>query len=196
MADGGGGLCRHVGYTSAGTIEYILDEKMEQFYFMEMNTRLQVEHPVTELVTGVDIVKTQLLIAQGQPLGIHQEDICRHGHAIECRINAEDPDNGFMPCPGRVHHFHAPGGPGIRVDSHLFSGYEIPPYYDSLLAKVIAWGYNRDEAIARMHRALCEMEVVGVKTTIPFHLRLLHDDRFRTSRVHTRFVEDILLEVP
>jgi acetyl-CoA carboxylase biotin carboxylase subunit len=196
LADGGGGLCRHVGYTSAGTIEYILDEKMEQFYFMEMNTRLQVEHPVTELVTGVDIVKTQLLIAQGQPLGIHQEDICRHGHAIECRINAEDPDNGFMPCPGRVHHFHAPGGPGIRVDSHLFSGYEIPPYYDSLLAKVIAWGYNRDEAIARMHRALCEMEVVGVKTTIPFHLRLLHDDRFRTSRVHTRFVEDILLEVP
>ena len=188
-------LCRHVGYTSAGTIECILDEKTDQFYFMEMNARLQVEHPVTELVTGVDIVKAQLLIAQEQPLGMHQEDICWRGHAIECRINAEDPDHDFMPCPGLVHHFHAPGGPGIRVDSHLFSGYEIPPYYDSLLAKIIAWGHDRDEAIARMHRALCEMEVGGVKTTIPFHLRLLHDDRFRKNGVHTRFVEDILLEV-
>jgi acetyl-CoA carboxylase, biotin carboxylase subunit len=187
-------LCRQVGYTNAGTVEYILDEATGQFYFMEMNTRLQVEHPVTELVTGVDIVKAQLLIAQGQPLGMRQEDITWHGHAIECRINAEDPARGFLPCPGRVQRFHSPGGPGIRVDSHLCSGDVISPYYDSLLAKMIAWGHDREEALARMQRALGEMEVTGIHTTIPLHLRLLHDRRFRESRVHTRFVEDVLLE--
>lgn len=187
-------LCRHVGYTNAGTVEYILDEETRQFYFMEMNTRLQVEHPVTELVTGIDIVKAQILIAQGQPLGIRQEDIVWRGHAIECRINAEDPERGFLPRPGRVERFHSPGGPGIRVDSHLCSGDVIPPYYDSLLAKMIAWGRDREEALARMQRALSEMEVTGVHTTIPFHLRLLCDRRFREGRVHTRFVEDVLLE--
>jgi acetyl-CoA carboxylase, biotin carboxylase subunit len=187
-------LCRHVGYTSAGTMEFVLDQESGEFYFMEMNTRIQVEHPVTEMVTGVDLVKAQLTIAQGIPLAIAQEDIQLRGHAIECRINAEDSENGFAPCPGLVRSFHAPGGPGIRVDSHLYSGYQVPPDYDSLLAKVIAWGRGRPEAIARMRRALCEMEVGGIKTTINFHLKLLHHEAFLRGDVHTQFVENALLE--
>ncbi len=189
-------LCRHVGYRSAGTIEYILDAGSGAFYFMEMNTRVQVEHPVTECVTGIDIVKEQIRIASGEPLRIRQEDVVLRGHALECRINAEDPDNNFMPCPGLITRFHAPGGPGIRVDSHLYSGYRVAPYYDSLLAKVIAWGQTRDEAIARMRRALTEMKVEGVKTTIPFHLLLLENEQFRRGDIHTKFVEETLLQNP
>lgn len=187
-------LCKHVGYKNAGTIEFIFDERNKKFYFMEMNTRIQVEHSVTELVTGIDIVKEQIRIAQGKPLSIRQSDIQFRGHAIECRINAEDADNNFAPCPGKVQHYHAPGGPGIRVDSHLYSGYQIPPYYDSLLAKVIAWGCTREEAMARMARALSEMKVEGVKTTIPFHQMLLRNEQFCRGNVHTKFVEDILLK--
>ena len=187
-------LCKHVGYKSAGTIECILDGSTGRFYFMEMNTRVQVEHPVSELVTGIDIVKEQIRIAQGTPLTLAQSDIHLSGHAIECRNNAEDPDNGFAPCPGTIQNFHAPGGPGIRIDSHVYTGYRIPPYYDSLLAKVIAWGHNREEALARMHRAISEMRIDGVKTTLPFHLALLRNAQFRRGDVHTKFVEDVLLE--
>jgi acetyl-CoA carboxylase biotin carboxylase subunit len=186
-------LCRHVGYTSAGTIEFILDAASGEFYFMEMNTRIQVEHPVTEMVSGVDLVKWQLEIAAGKPLALRQEDIAFRGHSIECRINAEDSARDFAPCPGQVQRYHAPGGPGIRVDSHLFAGYRVPPYYDSLLAKVVSWGRDRTEAIARMRRALNEMQVDGVTTTIPFHLGLLHHEDFIAGEVHTRFVENTLL---
>ncbi len=186
-------LCRHVGYRSAGTIECIVDAASGEFYFMEMNTRVQVEHPVTELVTGVDIVKEQLRIAGGEPLSLAQSDVRLRGHALECRINAEDPEAGFAPAPGEVRRLHLPGGPGIRVDSHLFEGYRIPPYYDSLMAKVIAWGRNREESIARMRRALAEMRVEGVSTTISFHARLLGDERFCRGEVHTRFVEDVFM---
>ncbi len=186
-------VCRHVGYLSAGTIEFIADAASGDFYFMEMNTRVQVEHPVTEMVTGIDIVKAQIRIARGEPLAIAQHDVRLVGHAIECRINAEDPARDFAPSPGDVRELHLPGGPGIRIDSHLYAGYRIPPYYDSLLAKVIAWGRERDEAIARMRRALSEMRVDGVHTTLPFHLRLLADERFHRGDVHTRFVEDELM---
>jgi acetyl-CoA carboxylase, biotin carboxylase subunit len=183
-------VCRHVGYRSAGTIEFIMDAASGAFYFMEMNTRIQVEHPVTEMVTGIDIVKEQVRIAQGEPLRIRQADVRLEGHAVECRINAEDASRDFAPSPGVVRAVTMPGGPGIRVDSHLFAGYRVPPFYDSLLAKVIAWGRDRDESIARMRRALAEMRIDGVSTTIPFHARLLADERFRRGEVHTRFVED------
>jgi acetyl-CoA carboxylase biotin carboxylase subunit len=183
-------LCRRVGYKNAGTVECIVDDARGSFYFMEMNTRVQVEHPVTEMVTGVDIVKEQIRIAEGRPLALRQSDIHLRGHAIECRINAEDPDNGFAPCPGEVRHFHVPGGTGIRIDSHVYGGYRVPPYYDSLLAKLIAWGNDRNEAIARMQRALDEMTIEGIKTTMPFHRKLLRDARFRNGDIHTTFVED------
>jgi acetyl-CoA carboxylase biotin carboxylase subunit len=189
-------LCRRVGYRNAGTVECIVDDASGSFYFMEMNTRVQVEHPVTEMVTGVDIVKEQIRIAEGRPLALRQSDIHLRGHAIECRINAEDPDNSFAPCPGEVRHFHAPGGPGIRIDSHLYGGYRVPPYYDSLLAKLIAWGNDRNEAIARMQRALDEMTIEGVKTTMPFHRKLLRDERFRNADIHTTFVEDEWRQCP
>ncbi len=187
-------LCRHVGYTSAGTIECILDQRSGEFYFMEMNTRVQVEHPVSECVTGIDIVKQQLRIAQGLALDIDQSAVRWSGHAIECRINAEDPAQGFAPHPGRIDELHLPGGPGIRVDTHVYAGYRVPPYYDSLLAKVIAWGATRDEALARMRRALAEMRVGGLKTTLSFHEQLLRDERFRSGDVHTRFVEEVFLK--
>ena len=185
-------LCRRVRYTSAGTVEFILDQESDEFYFMEMNTRIQVEHPVTEMITGVDLVKQQLRIASGEPLAIRQEDVRLEGHAIECRINAEDHLSGFAPCPGHVARFRAPGGPGVRVDSHLEAGYDVPPFYDSLLAKVICWGRDRDEALSRMMRALGEMQVEGVRTTVPFHLELLAHERFRAGDVNTRFVHDVL----
>ena len=153
MAEAAVRLCQHVGYRSLGTVECLLEPESEQFYFMEMNTRLQVEHPVTECVTGLDLVKAQIRLAQGELLPWQQSDIRLRGHAIECRINAEDPEAGFTPCPGRVTHIHVPGGPGLRVDSHLYSGYQVPPYYDALLAKLIAWGQDRQEALARMRRA-------------------------------------------
>ncbi len=189
-------ICRQIGYMSAGTIEFIVDDATGMFYFMEMNTRVQVEHPVTEMVTGIDIVKAQISIAAGEYMAISQDDVRLNGHAIECRINAEDPARDFAPAPGRLERLRFPGGPGIRVDSHAYEGYLVPPYYDSLLAKVIAWGRNREEAIARMRRALSEMRVNGVATTLPFHIQLLRDERFRRADVHTRFVEDDFMRTP
>jgi acetyl-CoA carboxylase, biotin carboxylase subunit len=182
-------LAREVDYRSAGTVEFLLDED-GSFYFMEMNTRIQVEHPVTELLTGVDLIQEQLRVAAGAPLDFAQEDVRFTGHALECRINAEDPTRDFMPSPGRVHDFHAPGGPGVRVDSHLYSGYVVPPYYDSLLAKIIVHGRDRTEAIARMVRALEESVFEGVATSIPFHLAVLAHPEFRQGRVTTRFIDD------
>jgi acetyl-CoA carboxylase biotin carboxylase subunit len=187
-------LCRHVGYRNAGTIECIVDPAKDVFYFMEMNTRVQVEHPVTECVTGIDIVKEQIRIAQGERLSIRQEDVRLEGHAIECRINAEDPERGFAPSPGTLGDVRFPGGPGIRVDSHVHSGAVVPPYYDSLIAKLIAWGRDRDEALARMRRALGELRIDGIKTTAAFVARLLDSDTFRRGAVHTRFVEQFIQE--
>ncbi len=185
-------LCRHVGYVGAGTIECILDQESGDFFFMEMNTRIQVEHPVTEMVTGIDIVKEQIRIARGERLSISQDDIRLSGHAIECRINAEDPDADFMPHPGMITSARFPGGPGVRVDTHVFSGYRIPPYYDSLIAKLIVHGADRAEAIARMRCALSELHLDGIKTTTDFHLQMLQSDAFTQGQVHTRYVEEFL----
>ena len=171
--------CQEIGYRSAGTFEFLYEN--DEFYFIEMNTRVQVEHPVTEMITGVDIVKEQLRIAAGERLSFSQEDLAIRGHAVECRINAEDPRT-FMPSPGKVDLWHPPGGPGIRVDSHIYSGYIVPPFYDSLIAKVIAYGENRDTAIARMGIALSEMVVEGIKTNIPLHRDLCQDAAFRDRR--------------
>jgi acetyl-CoA carboxylase, biotin carboxylase subunit len=165
-----------VNYVSAGTVEFLVDRE-GNFYFIEMNTRIQVEHPVTEMVTGLDIVREQIRIATGEPLGYKQSAVRFAGHAIECRINAEDPDH-FVPSPGRISAWLAPGGPGVRVDSHLMAGYVVPPHYDSLIAKIIVHAHDRSEAIARMHRALSEIVIEGVKTTIPYHLKLLADPTF------------------
>jgi len=186
-------LARQVGYVSAGTVEFILDPKTREFYFMEMNTRIQVEHPVTEMLTGFDLVKCQLEIAGGKPLAIAQDDVVLRGHAIECRLNAEDHEQDFMPCPGPLAAVRLPGGAGVRIDSHLYPGYTVPPFYDSLLAKVVCWGRDRAEAIARMQRALAETVVDGVKTTIPFHRQLLADPGFLRGDMHTRYVEDVFL---
>jgi acetyl-CoA carboxylase, biotin carboxylase subunit len=188
-------LCRHVGYRSAGTIECIVDTANGESCFMETNTRVQVEHPVAELVTGIDIVKAQLRISAGELLALLQRDVHLQGHAIECRINAEDPDRGFSPCPGRIEGLHLPGGPGIRVDSHVHDRYTIRPYYEALVAKVIAWGRDREESVAGMRRARGEMRIGGVATTIGFHERPLRDPCFGRGDVHTRFVEDELMEV-
>jgi acetyl-CoA carboxylase biotin carboxylase subunit len=175
-------------YTSAGTVEFLVD-KGESVYFMEMNTRIQVEHPVTEMVTGLDLVKEQIRIAAGERLGLSQRDVSFHGHALECRINAEDPRADFRPSAGTIATFFPPGGPGIRVDTHAYAGYAIPPHYDSLIAKVIAWGQQREEAILRMRRALTEFEISGIATTIPFHLRVLDNGFFRRGEVYTNFVQ-------
>jgi acetyl-CoA carboxylase biotin carboxylase subunit len=175
-----------VGYRGAGTLEFLFEEG--RFYFIEMNTRIQVEHPVTELVTGIDLVKMQLRIAGGAPLPMKQEDVRITGHAIECRINAEDPKT-FMPSPGPVKLWHAPGGPGIRVDSHLYSGYTVPPYYDSLIAKVIAHGEDRDTAIARMRNALSEMVVEGIKTNAPLHQEIFGHAAFHQGGVDIHYLE-------
>jgi acetyl-CoA carboxylase biotin carboxylase subunit len=185
--------CR-IRYENAGTIEFIFDQDERKFYFLEMNTRIQVEHPVTEMITGVDLVKEQIRIASGQPLSFSQEDVKLRGHSIECRINAESPQQGFRPCPGRMDLWKAPRGDGIRVDSHCYTGYFVPPHYDSLLAKVIAWGRNRLEAIGRMQRALEDFLVTGVETTIPFHRFLLKNLDFIQGAVHTRWIEDVLLK--
>ncbi len=175
-----------VSYTSAGTVEFLVDSG-EHFYFMEMNTRIQVEHPVTEMVTGVDLIKEQIRIAAGERLTLPRE-IEPRGHAIECRINAEDPAHDFLPSPGPITAFIPPGGPGVRVDTHAFTGYVIPPHYDSLIAKVIAWGRDRDESIGRMRRALGEFEISGVRTTIPFHLEVLDNAFFRRGEIYVNFV--------
>jgi acetyl-CoA carboxylase biotin carboxylase subunit len=182
-----------IGYRNAGTIEFLFDED-GSFYFMEMNTRIQVEHTVTEEVTGIDLVKEQLLVAAGEPMSFRQDDLEWSGHAIECRINAEDFEHGFRPSPGKVTYWYKPGGPGLRVDSHVYGGYTIPPFYDSMIGKLIAHGKDRAEAIRRMEIALEEMIVDGIKTTIPFHLLALRHPRFRSGDLDTRFVEQLLKE--
>jgi len=178
---------RAVGYVNAGTIEFLLDED-GRFYFMEMNTRIQVEHPVTEEVVGLDLVKQQLRIAAGERLPLRQEEVILRGHAIECRVNAEDPEE-FLPSPGKITTLRLPGGPGVRVDSHAYAGYTIPPYYDSLIGKLIVRGQDRAEAIGRMRRALQEFVVQGIKTTIPFHLRVMDHPDFVKGAVSTNFLE-------
>jgi acetyl-CoA carboxylase biotin carboxylase subunit len=178
-----------VDYINAGTIEFLVD-KDRNFYFLEMNTRLQVEHPITEMVTGVDVVAEQLRIARGRQLSYKQEDIQFKGHSIECRINAEDPFNGFMPSTGRITHSLLPTGPGVRVDTGVYPGFEITPYYDPMIAKLIVWGETRGQAILRMRRALEEYRIVGVRTNIPFHQTLMDSHRFMGGQFDTRFVEE------
>ncbi|MFW2404894.1 MAG: acetyl-CoA carboxylase biotin carboxylase subunit [Gammaproteobacteria bacterium] len=178
--------CKDIGYQNAGTFEFLYQDG--EFYFIEMNTRVQVEHPVTELITGIDLVKQQLLVAAGRRLAFKQEDITLRGHAIECRINAED-SKTFVPSPGRVELWHPPGGPGIRVDSHLYSGYMVPPYYDSMIGKVIAYGETRDSAISRMTIALSEMVVDGIKTNIPLHLEICQHGAFRAGGTNIHYLE-------
>ncbi len=182
---------RTIGYSSAGTMEFLLDPR-GNYYFIEMNTRIQVEHPVTEWVTGIDLVKWQLRIAGGERLTIEQADVRMCGHALECRVNAEDPARDFMPQAGEVDLFLPPGGPGVRIDSHLYSSYVVPPNYDSLLAKMIVWGSNRAEAISRMQRALDECIITGINTTIPFQQALLDDERFRSGDVSTRYLNEFI----
>lgn len=186
-------LTKEAGYTNAGTLEFLVDAE-ENFYFIEMNTRIQVEHPVTEMLTGVDLVKEQIQVAAGEPLSIKQEDVPFEGWAMEFRINAEDPDQDFMPSPGEISALEVPGGPGVRVDSAIYQGYEIPPFYDSLVGKLIVWSLTRKEAIARARRALREYRIEGVKTTIPLHLRLLDDEAFRSGDYHTGYLEEWLKE--
>jgi acetyl-CoA carboxylase, biotin carboxylase subunit len=181
--------CKQMKYRGAGTLEFLYQDK--QFYFIEMNTRVQVEHPVTEMVTGIDIVKEQLRIASGIPLSIRQEDVKIKGHAIECRINAEDPVS-FMPCPGKINLFHAPGGNGIRVDSHIYSGYTVPPHYDSLIGKLISYGSTRDEALARMQNALDELLIDGIRTNTPLHKDILRDPNFRKGGTNIHYLEHML----
>lgn len=181
-----------VGYSGAGTIECLVD-KHGNFYFMEMNKRLQVEHCITEMVTGVDIVKTQILVASGEKLPFSQKEIRLNGHAIEVRINAEDPERNFAPSAGKIEKVILPGGLGVRVDTHIYSGYEVPPYYDSLLAKVIVWGKDRDDAIARAQRCLMEMEVLGVKTNIAFCQKILNNAYFRRGEYTTDFLQRRIL---
>ncbi len=185
-------LAREVEYTSAGTVEFLVEG--DEFYFIEMNTRIQVEHPVTETLTGVDLVKEQLRVAGGDPLSLEQEDVPFEGHAIEFRINAEDPEQDFMPSPGEITYLEVPGGPGVRVDSAIYQGYTIPPFYDSMVGKLVVWALTREEAISRARRALREYRLEGIKTTIPLHLRLLEDDAFRSGEYHTGYLEELLKE--
>ena len=183
---------KSIKYEGAGTVEFLVDDN-DNFYFMEMNTRIQVEHPVTEMVTGVDLIAEQIKIASGEDLEFTQDDIKLNGHAIECRINAEDPMHNFRPSPGRITGWLPPGGPGVRVDSHVYTGYEIPPFYDSLIGKLIVWGKDRNTAIKRMNRALNECAVTGIPTTINFHLSLLDKKKFKEGKIHTKYVEEELL---
>jgi acetyl-CoA carboxylase biotin carboxylase subunit len=186
-------IARELKYVGAGTIEFVVDLDTGSFSFLEINTRVQVEHPVTEMITGVDIVRQQLRVAGGQALSIRQEDVTLSGHAIECRINAEVPEEGFRPSPGRLTQWVSPQSTYIRVDSHCYPGYLVPPYYDSLLAKVIAWGLDRDEAVERMEYALAHLRVEGVPTTAPFHQAVIGHPDFRARRVNTRWVEDVFI---
>jgi acetyl-CoA carboxylase, biotin carboxylase subunit len=183
--------CQTLKYRGVGTFEFLYEN--DRFYFIEMNTRIQVEHPVTEMITGVDLVQAQLQIAANQPFNLKQRDISFQGHAIECRINAEDPKT-FLPCPGIVSLFHPPGGPGIRVDSHIYTGYRVPPYYDSLLAKIIAWGETRASALARLHNALEEIVIEGVKTNIPLLKALLRDSHFLNGGISIHYLEKKLAD--
>ncbi|KOR28487.1 acetyl-CoA carboxylase, partial [Achromatium sp. WMS1] len=178
--------CLTIGYRGAGTFEFLYEKG--EFYFIEMNTRIQVEHPVTEMITGVDLVKEQIRVAAGEVLRYTQKDIALQGHAIECRINAED-SHTFMPSPGRIKQFHVPGGPGIRVDSHLYNGYLVPPYYDSMIGKFVAHGENRDVAIARMANALRETIIEGIKTNIPLHQNIMADASFQAGGANIHYLE-------
>ena len=185
-------LAREVEYANAGTVEFLVDD--DDFYFIEMNTRIQVEHPVTEMLTGVDLVKEQMRVASGEPLSIEQDDVPLFGHAMEFRINAEDPDQDFMPSPGEISFLDVPGGPGVRVDSAIYQGYKIPPFYDSMIGKLIVWALTREEAINRARRALREYRVEGIKTTIPLHMRLLEERALRSGEYHTGYLEELLKE--
>lgn len=178
-----------VNYTGAGTVEFIFDYHENKFYFMEMNTRIQVEHPVTEMVTGIDLIKEQIKVASGSALSVKQEDVVFNGWSIECRINAENPEKNFMPSPGKIEMYLPPGGLGVRVDSAVYPGYSIPPYYDSMIAKLITYGATREEAIARMKRALGEFVIEGISTTIPFHQKLLEHETFVSGEFNTKFLE-------
>ncbi len=186
---------RAADYEGAGTIEFLVDENGD-FYFLEMNTRIQVEHPVTEEVTGIDLIKQQILIASGEPIGFDQDQISYNYHAIECRINAEDPSKNFIPSPGCIDLYYAPGGHGVRVDSHAYGGYIIPPYYDSMIGKLITYGKDRETAIQRMYRALHEYLIRGVKTTIPLHTAILRDPEFRAGKATTSFMNDFMERNP
>jgi acetyl-CoA carboxylase, biotin carboxylase subunit len=190
MGEAAVAACKAIGYSSAGTFEFLLDQD-KRFYFMEMNTRIQVEHPVTEMVTLTDIVRNQIRVAEGEPLGFSQDDVIMVGHAIECRINAESPDT-FTPSPGTITTFNLPGGPGVRVDTYVYPGYKVPPFYDSMIAKVIVHARTRELAIARMRRALDAMVIEGIKTTIPLHRRIMDNEDFQAGNFSTRFMEDFL----
>ncbi|MEG3439999.1 acetyl-CoA carboxylase biotin carboxylase subunit [Pannus brasiliensis CCIBt3594] len=183
---------KSIHYVGVGTVEFLVD-KNGDFYFMEMNTRIQVEHPVTEMITGLDLVSEQIRVAQGEKLRITQDQVMLRGHSIECRINAEDPDRNFRPHPGKISAYLPPGGPGVRMDSHVYTDYEIPPYYDSLIGKLIVWGENRETAIKRMKRALRECAITGVPTTINFHQRILETPAFLAGDVYTNFIQEHLL---
>ena len=189
ICNAGAALARSIGYRNAGTVEFIYDNDTKEFFFLEMNTRIQVEHPVTEMITGVDLVAQQLLIARGEPLPFKQSDVKLHGHAIECRINAESPQHGFRPCPGRINEWQPPQGLGIRLDSHCYPGYFVPPYYDSLLSKLITRGADRGEAIERMKNALANFHVEGIDTGIPFLQTVIDDAEYRSGKVNTRWLE-------
>ncbi|MFN9695592.1 MAG: acetyl-CoA carboxylase biotin carboxylase subunit [Synechococcaceae cyanobacterium] len=192
MGDAAVRAARHIGYEGAGTVEFLVD-RHGSFYFMEMNTRIQVEHPVTEMVTGIDLIAEQLRIAGGEPISVRQDEVRLCGHAIEVRINAEDPRHNFRPAPGLITGWLPPGGAGVRIDSHVYTGYEIPPFYDSLIGKVIVWGQDRDSALKRLKRALNECAVTGIPTTIEFHLALLERPEFQRGEVWTKFVEQEML---
>ncbi|WP_416396796.1 acetyl-CoA carboxylase biotin carboxylase subunit [Allohahella sp. A8] len=181
--------CKDINYRGAGTFEFLYQNG--EYFFIEMNTRVQVEHPVTEMITGIDIVKAQLSIASGEPLSIRQEDVLARGHAVECRINAEDPVR-FVPSPGEIKYYHAPGGNGVRVDSHIYSGYRVPPYYDSLIGKIICWGSTRENALNRSRNALDEMVIEGIQTNLPLHRRLVSDSGVRRMDINIHYLEKLL----
>jgi acetyl-CoA carboxylase biotin carboxylase subunit len=192
ICQAGTNIARKIRYQSAGTVEFILNKTTNQFYFLEMNTRIQVEHPVTEMISGVDIVREQISIAAGRPLGLLQTNVKLTGHAIECRVTAEDPARDFLPMPGRLVEWSCPKGENIRVDTHCFPGYKVPPFYDSLLAKVITRGKDRKEAVERMQQALESFVVKGIHTVIPFLLFVLNREEYRAGAVHTKWMESLL----
>ncbi|HQA04495.1 MAG TPA: acetyl-CoA carboxylase biotin carboxylase subunit [Thermodesulfovibrio thiophilus] len=191
MGDAAKKLAKTVNYDNVGTVEFLVDESLN-FYFLEMNTRIQVEHTITEEITGIDLVQTMIKIAAGQPLTIKQEDVCLDGYSIQCRINAEDPLNDFLPSTGVVTSYYSPGGFGIRIDGHVTEGYNVQPYYDSLLAKLVAWGKTWDEVVRRMHRALSEYVIRGVKTTIPLYIKIMEDEDFKKGNFSTKYIEEKL----
>jgi acetyl-CoA carboxylase biotin carboxylase subunit len=183
-------IARHIRYLSAGTVEFIWDQDLKKFYFLEMNTRIQVEHPVTEMITGVDLVKEQIRVAQGGEIAYRQDEISSAGHAIECRITAESPEDGFRPSPGEIQAWKAPAGPQVRLDTHCYAGYGVPPFYDSLLAKLIVKDSGRPAAIEAMDRALGEFHISGIDTTIPFYRKIMKDDRYRRGEISTNWIEN------